>query len=223
MEKKTHITYFIPKGNSYQVALNKRKPRPAFDLLKNWLSKHTEYKFEPEISFEFWLPSKSLDTTKGKSFINEIGSIDTSGGAIAPNGSVVASRWAYKYPFEKLFDIVDLTEKNQDIFKSTMYSYYSVSACAKCIFLDSKGEIISGQNFDENTGLSSSFTIHLSNSSALWPNFNLPFDNIKDFSTFYELIKYDLPFKVRDKYWKLLSYNSKTDKTTVRTLFRENL
>jgi hypothetical protein len=220
MDKQTQITYFIPKDNGFQVALNKRKPRPAFNLLKNWLITHTEYKFEPEIKFEFWIPGEALNSLKGKALINEIGTIEASGGAIAPNGSVVSSRLAYKYPFERLFEIIDLTERNQDILRSTMYSYYSVSACAKCLFFDPKGKIVSGQSYDENLGLSSLFTIHLSNSSALWPDFHLPFDNLKDFLVFYELIKYDLPFKARDKYWKLLTYNKKTDKTTVRTLFR---
>ena len=222
METQTHITYSIPKANSYQVALNKRRPRPAFDLLKRWLDKHTEYKFESEIKFQFCLPIEALKTPKVKSLFSELGTVQPSGGINAPNGSILASFWTYRFPFERLFDIVDLADKNHDILKSTMHSYYSVSACAKFLFHDSKGKIIPGQSFAENSGLFSSFTIHLSNSSTLSPDLNLPFNDLNDFLAFYELIKYDLPFKARDEYWKLVSYNKKTDKTTVRTLFQNN-
>ena len=219
--KQTHTTYHIPKGNAYQVALGKRKPRPAFELLSDWLGKHTEYRFEPEIQLDFWSPDDVLESDKGRALVDEIGIMGELGQTIAPGGSVAARWWTRKLPFERLFEIVDLTERNKEILTSTMYSSYSVSACANCLFLDGRGEVIRGQNFDANSGLSSSFTIHLCSSSYIRPDFHLPFDNAEDFLAFYELIKYDLPFKARDEYWRLLSYNEKTGKQTFRTLLRK--
>jgi hypothetical protein len=216
-KKQTHIRYSIPKANSYQVALFKRKPKPAFDLLKNWLDSHTKYYWEPEIEFQFWSPEEVINSSKGTALLTEIESLKPLSSSIAQDGSIFASRWAYKCSFERLSETVSLTEKYYALLKSSVYSSFTVSACAHCLFLGSNGEVIPGQSYANNN--CSSFTIHLNHSSTLWPNFYLPFDNQKDFLVFYKLVKDDLPFKIKDNYWKLFLYNENTGKTIIKSLF----
>lgn len=215
---KSYYTYYLPPSHAHAVAIRKRKPRPAFDLVKQWLDKYTEYRFDPQICLSFSAPADSALASRAKTLLGKFGPINPSGGIQTLAGKALGSFWDCRFPLERLQEIIELTDHNPEIFRSSIYSHYAVEVTAHFLWLDAARRVLPGQSFQKNEGLSSMLHLFLSQSSHLGVNFCLPFENEHDFLAYITPVSEHLPFVVNHKYWRLCLFNPRTGKKRIARL-----
>jgi len=215
---KSYITYYLPPSNAHGVAIRKRKPRPAFDLVKQWLDEYTQYTFDPQIRLSFSVPADSALASRAKTLLRKFGPIDPSGGIQTVAGKTLGSFWDCTFPLERLQEVIEVTDHNLEIFKSSTYSQYAIEITAHFLWLDAARRVLPGQSFQKNEGLSSMLYLFLSQSSFLGVNFYVPLTNERDFFAYIIPLSEHLPFVVNHKYWRLCLFNPKTGKTRIARL-----
>jgi hypothetical protein len=202
MRTEPYISYFLPKGTD-TVSLRKRRPRPAYEIVRAWLAETTVYRFGPTIRFSLTIPVTDQNAGVCLAWLDqEFGVHRIAGGESTwPDEVEISEFWEWVLPHERLFDLFDAVESNLVPFAA--YGY-SIGGWAHFLLVDEKGQVLPGQSLEEPDGFHSRLLLCFCDKSWMAPDLRFPFARDGDeFRRVWEAFKATAPFHLNDKYLRI--------------------